>query len=281
MSATRQRRYSDTPATFRHSEDLAPAFTLQTLRDSAQFGDGSISFQSNIGLGNVVWATSPHGLIVPGLYNYIEVAAVIAAGTIEAWLRVNGLIVLHAVFVNPAIFGHYNQFVLSGNGGANDTYHDDIYFGSSSDPANIVNDLQGAVRIYPYIPSANNMPVDWTPLASTNYVEASQIPPTDAAYNSGPTVGLVDQYEMQPISGHGPSGAFSIPFFQAVMSAQLSTAGSALIAPDIAGNVGNSVALTTDFHMYTQSYTDNPVTGSPLTPTDLTTTTFMGPKVTG
>lgn len=252
----------------------------------AQFNaDGSLSIIAHYsGSPGALLGQSPPGLILQGVYNYIEYAIIFAEGTGgSVFVRINGQLVISSVGVGTASSGNNWCTAVQPSGppqGADSAaYHDDFYVGYS-DLANIQDDFQGALRLYPYIPAVDETPVQWTPLNGQNWQETSQIPPPgDAAYVAGPSVGLVDQYQMQPISGEGPTGAFTIPFGQAVICAKLDSAGSAEVAPDIAGTVGASVALTTTYHMLTQPYTTNPATGAPFVPGDFNTT-FMGPKVT-
>lgn len=228
--------------------------------------------------------TTPPNLVQTGVYAYIEYAIIFALlGSV--YVRVNGVLVGSATGVPTVHTSNVHNYcdTVSLSGPNADVvsvhYHDDIYIGYSDDPANIATEFQGAVRLYPYIPSANKGVV-WTPLANTNWQETSQIPPPgDTAYVFSPSVGDIDQYQMAPVAGHGPVGSFNNAFGQITLSEKIDAAGSAQVAPDVAGNVGTADALTTSYTMHTHPYLLNPATGLRWTDADLATT-FMGPKVT-
>jgi len=244
-------------------------------------GDGSISMYSTNS--HITIGTTAPGLVSIGAYVYLEYAIAWTPTTTTIWLRVNGLAI--APF-NPFVGGvgpaqHCDLVVLSGVGAGGGSIHDDVYMGISTTPNTIQNDFLGPVRIYPYIPAENKTPLQWTPLAGTNFSEVNQVPPPgDTAYVADGTVGDIDQYRMAAISGQGPTGSFTIPCGQTVLCAKLDAAGSRIIAPDIGGHVGNDHALGSDYLMYTDPYLINPVTGVPFVQGDFNTT-FFGQKVTG
>jgi hypothetical protein len=222
-------------------------------------------------------ANSGPGLVSANEYVYYEVAGNLKGGPgTQFFLKINGALVISVTI--DYVYGQIDLLQPSGLFNDQGGFWDDLYIGYSDTPDNIVADMQGALRIYPYIPAANESPLNWTPLANTNWQETSQIPePLDAAYVSSSGAGDIDQYELQPVSGEGPIGSFSIPFGQTVICAKLDSAGSGSVAPDIGGHVGASSALTTNYEMSTQPYLLNPVTGLPFQPSDFTST-FLGPK---
>jgi hypothetical protein len=247
--------------------------------------DGSISMTVHYQLqpGPLI-GTTPAGLLQEGQWAYIEYGLIFGQSNGACYIRVNGILQLALTGVQTVNNGQpYSDAInFSGPPGVLGSvfYYDDLYIGYSNS-GTPQNDFLGAIRIYPYIPVANKTPLDWTPNANTNYQQVSNIPPNPASYVSDDNVGDIDQYEMQPIAGEGPVGAFNILFGQAVMCAALSEAGSGSVAPNIGGNVGTSVGPTTSFNMYTQGYVDNPVTGVPFVPSDFTGATSMGPEITG
>lgn len=267
-------------------------FEQQAASDFACFaqinGDGSISVINHTPTqpGQTL-VTTPPAVLQLGVYAYVEYGIVFAeAGSV--YVRVNEVLVASAVGVPtiplPSPQDTYCDAVsLSGPNAILGSvhYHDDYYIGTD-DAGEPQNSFLGAIRIYPYIPSANKTPLDWTPSANTNYQQTSTIPPNPSDYVSDDTVGDIDQYEMQPIPGHGPVGVFTIVGGQIVICAALSAAGSGAVAPNIGGsNEGTSNTLSTSFEMYTQGYLINPVTGSPFVPDDFTDATTMGPEVSG
>ena len=246
--------------------------------------DGSLSVRNHyIGQPGPTLLTTPTGLMRVGIWNTIAIGIIFsAAGSV--WIWVNGILVASVTGVNTIHSGNNwcDGVQLSGPASDLDTSanFDDFYVGYSTTPLLMPNDYPGALRIYPYIPAANETPLQWTPLSGANWQETSQIPPPgDSAYVTSSTPGDIDQYEMQPISGEGPAGVFSIAFGQTVISARIDTAGAGSVAPNIGGTEGTASALTTSYSMYTECFALNPVTGQPFEPGDFTTTTFMGPEV--
>jgi len=237
--------------------------------------DGSISILGGNSPFTQLLAQTGPGILTVGSYAYIEFASQTTSSPLSIVLRVNGVELINTTFTG--ITRTTDAFQLLGNDG---DYCDDLYFGYSDTPSTINADFPGAVQIVAYTGDANETPLQWTPLAGTNYQEISQVPPPgDAAYNSAGSVGLVDQYHLAPLPGYGSLGTFSIKFGQTVISARLDSAGSAGIAPDIGGNIGTTQAITSSYVMYKQAYDVNPVTGLPFTQADFATV-FFGPKVT-
>lgn len=280
-------------AAFAYQPSIAPIGTIcnfldQSAGDSQCFaqlnGDGSVSVVNHyVGQPGPLLLSTPAGLVRNGVWNTIAIGIIFSnSGTVIIWI--NGVLVASVSGVNTIHSGnnYCDGVQLSGPGTSLDSqaYFDDFFVGISTTPASLQDDYPGALRIYPYIPAVNKTPLQWTPLANTNWQETSQIPPPgDSAYVSSATVGNIDQYEMQPISGQGPTGVFTIAFGQTVISARLDTAGAGSVAPNIAGTEGAASALTTSYSMYTECFDDNPVTSMPFAPSDFTTSTFMGPQV--
>lgn len=247
-------------------------------------GTGALAIINHyIGQPGPTLLTTDPGLIKQADWNYIELAIIFSTNG-SVYARINGGTIYSAVGVNTIHSGNSicSGLALSGPPADDDSasLFDDFYLGYSDDPANISADLQGVRRLYPYIPSANETPLQWTPLSGSNYSEVNQIPPPgDAAYVSSPSVGTTDQYKLAPVSGEGPSGAWSGAFGQTVISARLDSAGSGSVAGDIGGTVASGQALTTSYSMYLQPYDTNPATGEPFASTDFATV-FFGPKQT-
>ena len=249
--------------------------------DASINADGSVSLVSSNS--HIQIGQSAPGLISQNEWVYFEYAVaffvVLGVRYVNIYFRINGQLAITIENLASPVDASIDLVQPSGAFNDQGGFHDDFYIGYSDNPANIQNDFQGAVRIYPWVPSDNESPLQWTPLANANWQETSQIPePGDAAYVSNAPVGNVDQYKMSPVGG-GPVGFFTVPFGQTVIDARLDAAGSASVAPDIGGNIGSSVALSTSYLMGTQPYDVNPATGLPWSGADFATT-FMGPKQT-
>lgn len=290
---------------FAFNPSVLPTSTICNFLDSAGGdvqcfatlgADGSVSVVNHYtGQPGPVLGTSPAGLIRIGVWNAL-CFGIIFSTTGSVFVAINGQIVISVTGVNTIHSGanRCDGVQLSGPPSNLDTssLFDDFFIGTSTNPAALVTDFPGyqagppascgAPRIYPYVGDANRTPLDWTPLANTNWQETSQVPPPgDAAYVSASTVGNTDNYHLAPLAGEIPQGSFTVLGAQTVISARLQTAGSGLIAPNISGHQGNSQALTTSYSMYLQTYDVNPVTGVAFAlPGDLATT-FAGPEVTG
>lgn len=223
--------------------------------------------------------TSIPGVLVAGTYNYLEFTAYANdVPDVHVIVRVNGVTVLD-VTTNVGGSGTYpfDAFQLVGE---DNDYVDDLYFGYSTDVNDLEGAFQGAIRVVAYAPDADETPLDWTPLSGSNWENVSIVPPPgDTDYNSASVVGDTDQYELAQIPGYSGLGTFTITGGQVNISARIDSAGSAAIAPNIGGNTGTSQAVTSNYHIYHETYEDNPDTGLPFTEADFATT-FFGPEIT-
>ena len=247
-------------------------------------GDGSISIINHYtGQPGPTLLTTAPGLIRQNVWNYIEYAIIFgSAGSV--YVRVNGGTLYSATGVNTIHSGNPYCDGVQPSGPPSDddsaSLHDDFYVGYSDDPSNIAADLQGPRRLYPYLAVGNETPLQWSPLTGENWQETSAIPPGgDSSYVESSSVGTTDQYQLGPVSGEGPSGAWSGAFGQVTIAARLDAAGSGSVAADIGGNVATGQALTTSYSMYCQPYDTNPGTGDAFASTDFATV-FFGPKQT-
>ena len=220
--------------------------------------DGSVSVIQGPSNGNVVLGTSAANLYHFNTYNNLAMRATCSPtnGTVDVW--VNGAHVLALTGVNTA---HNNQGApntydgcqLMAPGGIPTCFHDDVYMYDCSSGGSHTT-FEGALRIYTIAPTANAVPVDWTPLApNTNWQNVSEIPPDgDTSYNSSSTVGQEDQYVYPAASIPANS---SVLFVQHEMDLRIDTAGSRSVASVINGGApANSQALTSNYHIYPTEY---------------------------
>jgi len=242
--------------------------------------NGSVLLSVN----TVVVATSTPGALSVGEFAYIEVKATLESfGAYE--VRINGSAVSGLVG-NFGNFADYRAFATGADGfmliGSDvvDVYYDDAYLLDDSGTVN--NDFLGAVQIFAILPDANETPLNFTPLAGTNFSEVNQVPPPgDSAYVFDDSVGAIDQYHYTIT---GPSGSFAIKAIQHSLCARLDSAGSHAIASRINTHTGSGPQVGTstvgnDYAFVIQPWDLNPNTGLPFQPADFSTT-FVGPIIT-
>lgn len=243
--------------------------------------DGSLQFARG-DLSHIIATTAASGLVVFNSYVSIAVEIqnfTIATGIITAW--VNGVQVLHATGLhtnagdNPGDTPNYcNQIQLSAPGGIPFTLHDDFYLLDCTQGDNTT--FLGALRLYALPPTANATPLDWTPLAGTNWSEVNEVPPDgDTSYNSSDTVGAIDQY-VYPLTGP-PAGA-SLLFVQHELDMKVAGGGSRSVASNLEGHTSTAVALSSGYHIYPTPYDTNPDTGVAFVAADFPVE--AGPEVT-
>lgn len=238
--------------------------------------DGSVSAVR----GNTILGTSLTQPFQNNTYNYVETDAVTAvAPNGRVTIRVNGAVALQLNGINTVadpVFPYNNEFKINGPGGLPRCFIDDVYLLDGATPPN--NNFLGPIRIYAVLPDANGAPVQWTPLAGTNFSEVNEVPPDgDASYVFSGNVGDLDQY-VYHVGAIPP--ALVVFGLQHNLVSKLDAAGARLIASTVAGIPGPDIALTGGYLDHTTPYDTNPATGLPWELTDFPAT-FLGPKVTG
>lgn len=222
--------------------------------------------------------SSAAGVVTASVYNYIEMKVFFHAVNGSVTVRVNGVQVLSLTNINTLNFGAVvgSNITLNGPGGLSGARFDDFYLLDTSGTSN--NDFLGEVRLYPIMPSANSTPLQWTPLAGSNFSEVNQIPPPgDASYVSDGTVGQIDQYIYDP----SPVPANVVVFGAVHLMDAKQASGSGSIASCVNGTAAAGVALGSVVYHFSvkQPYDTNPHTGNPWTLADFPST-VLGPKVT-
>jgi len=238
--------------------------------------NGGIGFQVNSGGSQ---GESAPGVLSAGQFFYVEAKIQFHnGGSFE--IRVNGESVLSGIINQPTIGANgADTFFIPGSAIV-DIYYNDLYVLDTSGSEN--NDFLGAVQIWAIYPDANESPLDWTPLANTNYQEVNQHPPPgDSAYVFDGFSSDIDQYRYHVT---GPTGSYTIPGIQHGMCAKLDAAGSHTIASQIGSHTGSgpsvgSASVGTDYSFVLQPWDVNPETGVAFVPTDFAST-FLGPKIT-
>lgn len=204
-------------------------------------------------------AVSAPGLVVPSVYNYLEIYATIS-NSARVVVRCNGAVVIDVsgvVTIAPGSGAFVDRFKLLGLGGAASSRHDDTYF---DDPNDEVANFRGAVRIYAEVPFADGAPTQWAPSTGvTSFNLVDEIPQNDDTdYISSDTIGEATQLLFN-LAGVPPFG--EIQTVQHVQDLKLSAAGSRSVSSLCNGSVSNPAALTTNYHMYRTLYDTNPATG--------------------
>jgi hypothetical protein len=243
--------------------------------------DGSIQILAgNDPFHTVLGQTAPN-LLQANVYAYVEmkVSAFSLTGTVT--LRVNGQVVLVVTGNTDSDgSGTAQTFYIGGPGTGPTAAIDDLYLCNlinSGIPGQPNYDVLGAIRIYTQVPTANASPLQWTPLAGTNFSEVNQIPPPgDASYVQDGNVGDVDQYVYGTAGIIPPVQIFGV---QHILDGKLDVSGSRSIASDVSGVVAAGQALSTSYNMVKTPYDGNPVSGAAWQLTDFATVRF-GPKVT-
>lgn len=247
---------------------------------SIQVGsDGAI----NVGLGNgpTIIAVSAPGVVSAGSFSYLETKVTFDSVAGSCVVRVNGQVVV--TFNGPTCFAGFanaQSFTLTGSSHV-DLYYSDFYL--LDDSGGVNDDFLGPIQVFAIVPDANETPLDWTPLANTNWQEVSQVPPPvdDSAYVFAGTEGNTDQYHYT-ISG--PTEAFEIKFVQHSLCCKLDAPGAHTIASQVnthtsgAPQVGSD-AVGADYVYVIFPWDVNPNTGVPFIPSDFAST-FFGPKIT-
>lgn len=233
-----------------------------TLLKLSVLTDGNVQVNSGTYGGSqpLLGRTFTPGLVIFNQYNSLAMQATIGLnGTVNVW--VNGAQVLALTNVdtrhmNNTGLNYINGVQLMGPGGTPNCSIDDVYCLDCSVGPNTT--FLGALRLYALAPVANAA-VQWTPLASTNWFEVSEVPPDgDTSYNSSGTVGQQDQY-VYPLTGV-PLGS-AIKFVQHELDMRVDS-GSRSVASVAGGIVSASAApLSTGYHIYPFPYDTNPVTG--------------------
>lgn len=227
---------------------------------------------------NVVGVSAPN-IVVANAYNYIEAKCFFHATQGSCVVHLNGQEILNLTNLftfDPArcVVGA-NKIQLLGACGAGGVRHDDFYLLDTTGARN--NNFLGPIKIYAIVPSANSAPLQWTPLAGTNFSQVNEVPPDgDTSYVTSGTLNDTDQYVYNV--GVIPPG--SIVFgLQHTLDAEV-TAGSVVLSSCVNGIAAPGIALGGNYAYAITPYDTNPATGLPWSLTDFPGT-VLGPKITG
>lgn len=238
--------------------------------------DGSVSvvnrnvpFQATLG-------TSAPGLVLSGVYNYIEMKVFCNPTTGSVQVRINGALVLNLTNVNtdPTSQGGIDTVMLNGPTGGLTSYYDDMYLCDNSGGTN--NDFLGAVRVYTALPVSDNSPLQWTPSTGVTHFNLVNGVPAESqtTYVQDLSIGNVDQY-LYNVSAI-PAGV-QILGVQHGLYASLDASGSGSVGSECGGTLAGSAALTTVPHIYSFPRDTDPVVSGPWTMANLISRQF-GPN---
>jgi hypothetical protein len=221
--------------------------------------NGSVSVAERTN-GPITGQSGP-GFVVFGAYNSVAIRATYAGGlTWTLRVYVNGALVLTIPPTDPVTASvTLDAFALMGpGGGASTCFHDDVYALDCTTPPH--NGYLGALRCYASVPVGNGSPLQWTPLAGTNWSQVNEIPPDgDASYNSDGNVGDADQY-LHPLSIPTNAQIFAV---QHCMDLEVDS-GARSVTSDIAGVLNPvGIPLASGYVIRTWPYDENPATLAP------------------
>lgn len=186
---------------------LSDAGTLQFLVGVQ--ADGSISVKNGIldnttYTGTIIGMSSP-GIMLFGVWQYIEIKATISKTVGSVVVRVNGVAVINIsnvitqVTANPYITG----ISYSIRGSANSML-DDLYICNQTGTTN--NNFLGDSRIDTLYPTRNGSKSQFTTSSGTDHWSlVNDITPNKTSYVSSNTIGAMDTYGFSGISGTATS----------------------------------------------------------------------------
>jgi hypothetical protein len=214
-------------------------------------------------------------VVVPGSYNYVEVACKIhlSAGFVE--IRVNGATVLTIVgntgttgtLLGGVRFGKVKTS-FSGSEVGVDMRLDDLVIWDDTGTMN--NGFLGDVRCDTLFPNADTVTADWTPSSGTDgFALIDEVPPNTAGYIEAEQPGDISEFEKTGVS----IDATSVAAVQLFSLAQKTDSGPSTFRMGVqsAANVENSpiIAPGTGFAFYNAIFELNPNGDIPWTKTAL------------
>lgn len=234
--------------------------------------NGSIYVQ----VGGATFYTSAPGVIIAGVYAYVEFQVHVATVGGSFTLRVNGNTVLSQTGINtdPAAAGSVDTVEIRGAGGGGTCFFDDFYLFDTTGAAN--NSFAGPVRVYTALPTSDNTPLLWTPSTGTVHFSLVNGVPAESqtTYVFDAGVGNSDDYLYNLTN---VPASVTILGVQHGVDAFLDAAGAGSVGSDCATHVSGSTALSTSPHIYSFPRDTDPVVAGPWTLANLINRQF-GPN---
>jgi hypothetical protein len=221
------------------------------------------------GDGTLLGATAA-GLVVPGVYAYVEFKVTFHDTAGAAEVRMNGVsrLSLSGVDTTQSANNYANVVVFGANQPAGGDLCD-LYICDTAGSVN--NDFLGDVKVLALLPTGAGTNAAWTPSAGSNWDCANEVPPNDDTdYVSTATAGAKDSYVIADL----PAGAGNPKFLQYAIHARKDDAGSRVVAPlvrvggtDYTVGAGASIGDTYSYYVTVQE--QNPNTSAQWTATGL------------
>ena len=187
-------------AVFTFTDSLSSTAQVTVIFNNSNF---SVQIRRGTSTGTVL-LTSANNVWAAGVYNYIEIWPVIDSSAGSVTVNVNGATVATVTGVNTKNSANASWDILtfaSQNTGTfllDDLYYADTTTGPGSFPC---SSFLGDSRVDTVFATGNDS-VTWTPLASTNWVEVSEVAmDSDTSYNSTATPTNQDTYTFGALSG--------------------------------------------------------------------------------
>lgn len=218
---------------------------------------------------NALVYSSPAGHIPSNAWGYMEVSCTPGPNpTGNLQIRWNGGTEANVSgnFYNTAngAIGTVNQIRMISSGLGAVTLIDDFYFNNSAvNPGTFPNNTFNGDSTVTTLYATSNDSVQWTPLASTNWVEISEIAMDgDTSYNYASTVGFEDLFTFAPL----PPLVSGVIAVQVTGAFRNETAGSRALSQKLSSGgtevAGSSRLLNTGYSYWCDFWTLDPHTGS-------------------
>lgn len=223
--------------------------------------DLSVAIYTGGSTGTTLLATSSPAALIPASYNFILIKALIAnSGSCR--VRTNSDLVINFTGDTQSTSNAwFDNFAPGGRSGGGERVDDlKVKIWSSAG-----DDLTTGPGLYPWVPTADSTPEQWTPSTGVNhYPLVNSIPQVTTTYIYTATAGNED---LQTGTIPGDQQTPAIPASPSVISVQhgmlvkIDSGSGHQIASDIESNIGTSQTITTGWHTYIQNYDTDPVTG--------------------
>lgn len=200
------------------------------------------------GGGGTILATSADGLINPGVWYYIELAARLHDSTGEVIVRLNNTEVINATGLDTKNAGTGTTFHAVDWGRFGTTAHfTDIYI--ANEAGSINNDFLGDMRVHTLLPDTEGALIEWTPSTGTDNsdtIDDGTAPPNTTDFNSSDVDGDIDRFNMETL---GVDGASTVHGIQVTTYASKDDAGARSLRHNILSDA--SIATGDDHVMST------------------------------
>ncbi len=169
--------------------------TLQCYLSQAP--DGAVYVRRSAG--DVALGQSAPGVLLPNVWAYVEIHAILhnTAGAIV--VKVNGATIINLTGIDTASTANNSASEIIFSVSSNSFKLNDVYV---IDPATAPNTtFLGDVRVDAYYPSGDGALSQWTPTPSgAHYATVDETTPNDTDYIEAQTAGLIDLFQVQDLA---------------------------------------------------------------------------------